>query len=171
MSKTPRTDAGDLLEAGSDAIISACGTYRYWLQRYWRHDLPALNFVMLNPSTADASADDPTIRRCIAFARSLGFGRMEVTNLFALRSTDPKGIRQHPAPIGDENDEQIVTSAKVCQLTICGWGTKGHYLGRDAEVLRLLRSAGVIPHALRRPKDGHPEHPLYLPGDLTPIGM
>jgi len=158
----------DLLEARGDAIISECGKYRYLLQRFWDSRLETLNFIMLNPSTADASVDDATIRRCLGFARDLGFGSLEVTNLFALRSTDPKALKGHADPIGPENDEHIVSSAKVCQMTICAWGTHGSYLNRASKVLGLLRSANITPRALGVTKDGAPRHPLYLKGDLRP---
>lgn len=164
----------DLLEvanARGDAIISDCGTYRYLLQRFWDARLETLNFIMLNPSTADASEDDPTIRRCIGFARTLGFGSLEVTNLFALRSTDPMALRTHRDPIGPDNDENILGSAKVCQMTICAWGNHGSHLNRANRVLDMLRKAGVKPHALKLSKRGEPCHPLYLPGNLQPVWM
>jgi hypothetical protein len=167
---TPPSE-GDLLDARGDAIISKCGTYRYLLQRFWDAHLESLNFVMLNPSTADASLDDPTIRRCLGFARTLGFGSLEVTNLFGLRSTDPKALRGHADPIGPENDEQIVSSATVCQLTICAWGAHGSYLNRANRVLDLLRKAGIAPHVLAVTKDGQPKHPLYLKADLQPVRL
>lgn len=158
-----------MLGARGDAIISDCGTYRYLLQRFWDVRLETLNFIMLNPSTADALKDDATIRRCMGFARDLGFGSLEVTNIFALRSTDPKALRKHADPVGPENDEQIVSSARVCHLTICAWGTHGTLQGRGAKVLRLLRAWGIKPHALAFAKSGIPKHPLYLPGDLRPM--
>ena len=158
----------DSAEKSGDAILSPSGTYRYLLQRFWNPRLETLNFIMLNPSTADASVDDPTIRRCLGFARDLGFGSIEVTNLFALRSTDPKAIRAHPCPIGPENDETIINSAKVCQMTVCAWGNHGDFMGRSKHVLGLLREAGITPHALRVSKTGAPGHPLYLPADLQP---
>lgn len=159
----------DLLTDSGDAIISECGTYRYLLQRFWDTRLETLNFIMLNPSTADATVNDATIRRCLGFARSLGFGSLEVTNLFAMRSTDPKALRQHIDPIGHENDEQIVSSSQVCQMTICAWGTHGSYQGRATKVLRMLRDAGIRPHALAFTKGGIPKHPLYLKADLEPV--
>lgn len=169
MSNSTDTNADDLLADGGDAIIS--GAYRYLLQRFWDARLETLNFVMLNPSTADAKLDDPTIRRCLGFARALGFGSLEVTNLFALRSTDPKALRCHIDPVGPENDEQIVSSARVCQMTVCAWGNHGAYLNRGSRVLDLLRKAGIKPHALRVGKTGAPAHPLYLPGDLQPAAI
>ena len=153
----------------SDAIISECGTYRYLLQRSWDVKLQAVCFIMLNPSTADAQVDDPTIRRCIGFAQRFGFGQLEVVNLFALRSTNPKKLLDHQDPIGPENNEQIVAAAHVCNLTICAWGGNGGYKGRDKAVLKLLRDNDIVPHALRVSKDKRPAHPLYLPYSLTPI--
>ena len=159
----------DGVDKSGDAILSACGTYRYLLQRFWDPRLETLNFVMLNPSTADATVNDPTIKRCLRFARDLGFGSIEVTNLFALRSTDPDAIPLHPRPIGPENDETIISSAKVCQMTICAWGNRGGYLGRSKHVLGLLREAGIKPHALKVSKTGAPWHPLYLKADAQPV--
>lgn len=154
-----------------DAIISACGKYRYLLQRSWNPYLQAVCFVMLNPSTADANVDDPTIRRCLGFAKTLGFGQLEVVNLFAWRATDPTELKRTDDPIGSENDEQLLSAAKVCNMTICAWGTNGTYRQRDKAVLKLLRENGVRPHSLRLSKHGHPAHPLYLPGNLQPMVM
>ena len=154
-----------------DAILSECGTYRYLLQRSWDVRRQGVCFVMLNPSTADATLDDPTIRRCLGFASDLGFGQLEVVNLFALRATDPRMLRQHPDPIGSENDALIVKSAHVCQMTICAWGNHGKYQARDKIVLRLLRDNGVSPYALKLTKGGYPAHPLYLPANIKPVVM
>lgn len=154
-----------------DAIISECGQYRYLLQRSWDVRQQAVCFIMLNPSTADASLDDPTIRRCLGFAKDLGFGQLEVVNLFGLRATDPKVMRSHADPIGPENDEQLIRSATICHQTICAWGAHGTHKDRGRAVLALLRRAGVQPHALRLTKAGHPAHPLYLPANLKPTVM
>ena len=154
-----------------DAILSECGTYRYLLQRSWDVRLQAVCFIMLNPSTADATQDDPTIRRCIGFAQRLGFGQLEVVNLFALRATQPAALKVHVDPIGPENDEQIIAAAKVCHMTICAWGSHGSLKARNGVVLKMLRSNNIQPHALRLSKHGHPSHPLYLPYELQPIQM
>lgn len=84
----------------SSAVISECGSYRYRLERVWEAEKDRVAFIMLNPSTADASKDDPTIRRCIGFAKAWGFGGLIVGNLFALRSTDPKALYGHKDPVG-----------------------------------------------------------------------
>lgn len=158
----------DLGGIGRDAIISECGKYRYLLQRSWDYRRQAVCFIMLNPSTADALKDDPTIRRCIGFARALGFGQLEVVNLFGWRATDPKELTLAIDPIGTENDTTLIASAKVCNMTICAWGVNGGYKQRDKTVIKLLRDNGIKPYALRLSKHGHPSHPLYLPASLQP---
>lgn len=161
----------NLPQWSGDAAISDCGTYRYLLQRNWDVRKQAVCFVMLNPSTADASQNDPTITRCMQRAITLGFGQMEVVNLFALRATDPRELRKHHAPIGPENDDVILGSAQVCEMVICAWGAHGTLFRRADRVLTMLRKAGVAPHALKLSKDGHPCHPLYLPYSLQPMPM
>lgn len=85
------------------AIISEDEKYRYQLSRCWDETKPRILFIMLNPSTADANIDDPTIRRVISFAKSWGYGGVYVGNLFAFRSTDPKGLKQIADPVGENN--------------------------------------------------------------------
>jgi hypothetical protein len=130
-----------------------------------------VNFLMLNPSTADAFALDPTNRRCVGFAQRWGFGGLVTTNLFAFRSTDPKGLRGATDPIGSDNDTAIVHAARSAELVIASWGNHGTYRGRGEQVSDMLHRAGVALHHLRRTRAGHPAHPLYLPGDLVPISM
>lgn len=155
-------------EDRSGAIISPCGTYRYHLWRRWDENLPTMCWVMLNPSTADASLDDPTIRRCIGFAKREGCGGISVRNVFALRATDPKELLSHPDPFGPENEAHLMSARQVSLLTILvlGWGAKinsprlrDYY--RRAEAMMVMQDAkcfGVT-------KDGDPRHPLYLKGD------
>lgn len=159
-----------LFETGTrkDAILSDCGRYRYRLTRAWGEGRP-VNFVMLNPSTADANVDDPTIRRCVGFARDWGHGGIVVTNLFAFRSTNPKMLASAADPIGAFNDLHIAAAAQEADLVVCAWGSHAYAGGRGREVLRKLRDMGAIPHALRLTAVGHPSHPLYLPADLKPI--
>lgn len=150
--------------ASSGAEFSPCNTYRYSLSRWWSSHPVAGRcclFVMLNPSTADATADDPTIRRCIGFARSWGFDGLEVVNIFALRSTDPRTLYAHPEPIGPRNDEVIAESACFAGRVVCAWGNHGRLLGRGAEVLASLVAAGIQPWCFRLTRAGQPEHPLY----------
>ncbi len=115
---------------------------------------------MLNPSTADAERDDPTIRRCAGFARSWGFGGMTVVNLFALRATDPARLRRARDPVGRDNDRHIAAAASA-GLVVVAWGVHGRLGERDRAVLALL--SGCRPGCLGTTRGGHPRHPLYLP--------
>lgn len=151
----------------SGAAFSPCRTYRYRLWRTWDATKPPLVFCMLNPSTADAEADDPTVSRCKERARRMGAGGLVVVNLFALRSTDPRALYRHVDPVGPDNDTAILDAAGQGDL-VCAWGNHGKLHGRAAKVLALLLAAGLPALALRVSKDGHPSHPLYLPYDLQP---
>ncbi len=148
------------------ADISECGCYRYLLTRTWDQEKPSCLFIMLNPSTADADVDDPTIRRCVGFARAWGCGELRVVNLYALRATDPSTLRLHDDPVGPLNDYVIAKEANRAERVICAWGVQG--LNRSIPVLRLLRGANAKPMVLRLTKLGHPAHPLYLPKSLEP---
>ncbi len=146
------------------AIISECRRYRYALWRRWAEGSQVL-FVMLNPSTANESIDDPTIRRCVGFAKSWGFGSLAVGNLFALRATDPSELTRNDDPVGPENDEHILGLMAQCDLVIAAWGCKGSYRKRN----RVVRDFWPNWHILDSTKDGHPKHPLYLPAALKPM--
>lgn len=156
------------LTIGSSALISNCGTYRYNLYRIWDYEKPLLNFIMLNPSTADGETDDPTIRKCIAWAKALGFGGLVVTNLFAYRSTDPKNLSHAVNPIGSDNDEILIRIAKKAGMVICAWGNSGKLFVRGIYVKRLLQREGIKLYALKISNEGYPCHPLYLSYDLKP---
>lgn len=152
------------------AIFSDCGRYRYWLTR---EELsrrgPIVAFVMLNPSTADADALDPTVRRCVGYAREWGASKLIVTNIFALRSTDPRALYTDPAPVGPENEGYIRRAATEAHVVVCAWGNHGA-LHRQGEIAyRWLTLAGAQPRALKVTQDGHPAHPLYLRADLPPV--
>lgn len=153
------------------AILSSCGKYRYRLTRELGFTGDgAICFVMLNPSTADAEKDDPTIRRCMGYARSFGAARLEVVNLFAYRSTDPGVLyaMSRDTAVGPENDEHILDVVRRSKLVICAWGNHGSQFGRAAEVLHLVSSVQT-PMALKvNAKSGQPAHPLYLKGDARP---
>lgn len=145
------------------ATFSADRQYRYRLSRVFSPG-QRVCFIMLNPSTADASVTDPTVERCLRFARSWGAGQVEVVNLFALRSTDPQGLYRHPDPVGPGNDEVIVAAARCATMVVAAWGVHGALHGRGDQVMTALRQANVRLMALGRTKDGHPRHPLYLAG-------
>lgn len=149
------------------AIISPCGTYRYELQRRRGIDYPergAAVFCMLNPSTADASIDDPTIRRCRGFADAWGCDGLIVVNLYALRATDPRELRRHSEPIGPENDFQLRSVARCLGDIVCAWGANADP-SRVRDVVAIFRDAGARLWCLGTTKDGHPRHPLYVRGD------
>lgn len=148
------------------ATISACGCYRYELIRDGLSsgdDWCA--FIMLNPSTADANQDDPTIRRCIGFARGWGFRGVRIYNLFALRSTDPKAILSHRDPVGPDNGAAIVNGVASCKRIVCAWGAfGGERVRREArKVCQLLEDCNMS--CLGFTADGSPRHPLYVRAD------
>lgn len=127
-------------------------------------------FVMLNPSTATDTVDDPTIKRCSRFAASWGFDRLMVVNLFSLRSTDPTLLACDLAAEGDpENLTTILQVARDAHRIVCAWGVYGALRGRAAHVVAELRRDGHQLHALKLTKDGQPGHPLYLRSDLQPV--
>lgn len=152
------------------ATISPCGVYRYDLLREWDPTRPRCLWVMLNPSTADAEVDDPTIRRCIGFSRDWGYGGVVVVNLFALRATNPAAIRAHIDPIGPEDDRYIewhATRPNVGQVVVA-WGAHGKINSRGLIVGDRLSAIGAAPQCLGTVRGGHPKHPLYVPAD-TPL--
>lgn len=150
------------------AIMSDCGQFRLHLHRMWGDAGKVLAFVMLNPSTADGYADDPTIRRCIGFGRALGFGGVVIVNLYAFRATDPLELRRAGWPRHPSEDRWITTA--VDQATFedgevcCAWGSMGGATARAAEVRALIRKGGARPMCLGTTAGGAPRHPLYLPG-------
>ena len=121
-----------------------------------------LNFIMLNPSTADTHTLDPTVTRCLNRAKTIGFNILVVTNLFALRATDPKQLYENKNPIGEENDATLLKIAKNSDMVIVGWGLHGKLLGRAKYVENLLIDNGIDLYALDITKAGFPKHPLYV---------
>lgn len=150
-----------------EAVFSPDRVHRYRLHRWWAPG-PSILFVMLNPSTADETIEDPTIRRCIGFAKEWGFGSLEIGNLFALRSTDPRALRAAPDPVGPENDEWLIRLAGAVDQVVVAWGAWGgvETSVRAAAVLPLL---GTEAMCLGLTAGGHPKHPLYVAGDTIPL--
>lgn len=147
-------------------VFSECRLFRYTLWRQW--DLTNSTYVMfigLNPSTADEKLDDPTIRRCIQYAKDWGFGALCMTNLFAYRATEPIKMKSYPNPVGPENDRWLVACAREAGVVVAAWGNNGQFLGRNEEVMNLLDHL----HCLRITKERQPEHPLYLPKNAVPV--
>jgi hypothetical protein len=167
--------------------------YRYTLWRdWWRDDLPRplcrdcadstvlgvcdhdgsrcdpsdyVQFIGLNPSTADEVKDDNTIRCCRNYAKRWGYGAICMTNLFAFRATDPRDMKKAKEPIGPDNDEWLLKISGEAALVVAVWGTHGSHLGRAAQVLKCIPSL----HVLSKNADGSPHHPLYLSADLKPL--
>jgi len=148
------------------AIFSPDRRFRYALWRRWKFldHLHQVMFVCLNPSTADETNDDPTIRRCIKFAISWGFGSMCMTNLFAFRATDPAMMMSAIDPVGPDNDWHLQSCAKESSLIVAAWGNDGSYRRRDEQVRALLPAL----QCFGKNKTGQPKHPLYLRGDSYP---
>lgn len=146
----------------SSSQFDSARTYRYLLTRQWGEDEQNfINFILLNPSTADETKDDPTMRRCINFAKQWGYDGMYVTNLFAYRSTDPKKLKQVKDPIGPENDDYIKKYANRAQRVVVAWGNHGELYGRGKDVIEMLSGIeGVC--CLGKTKKGEPRHPLYV---------
>lgn len=150
------------------ADYSTCGLYRYSLWRSWDDNAGTILWIMLNPSRADhLGNNDPTIERCERRSVAWGFGRMEVVNLFALRSPYPKALREAGDPVGPLNDIGIVDGAGRASLILCAWGAHGGLKGRADEVRGLL--AGRSLHCLGMTQSGEPAHPLYLSYGRRPI--
>lgn len=158
------------------AIISECGLYRYELER----DLPRpagagallrpCTFIMLNPSTADAELDDPTIRRCKSFAVSFECDRLVVVNLFAFRATKPVDLYKAADPVGPDNDRHIGNAMQDARVgsgpIVCAWGAN-ETRARDFQIKRMAESHGLQLYCLDRTKGGAPKHPLYIAGGAT----
>lgn len=161
------------LDAG--ARFSPDRIYRYSLWREWDSQKPHAAFCMLNPSTADEATEDPTIRKCLYFARTWGFGSLEVVNLFAFRATDPQEMKAASEPIGLANDAAILSAYHHSSRFVVAWGNDGAIGNRGATVLAQIGGETVW-HLGRNlgtcgPGTGHPKHPLYLKNatDPTPI--
>lgn len=147
-----------------DAVISDCGKYRYRLYREWAQTekMPVL-WVMLNPSTADASIDDPTIRRCIAFSKAWGYGALWVGNLYGYRSTDPSVLSKISASEarGPDNWKHIEAMATQSAIVVCAWGAPG-----GNKIPAEVWCPGGM-WCLGTTKHGAPKHPLYVKGDTA----
>lgn len=137
------------------------GEFRYSLYRGWDTRLPTVCWVMLNPSTANETEDDHTIRKCVAFSEIYGFGQMVVVNLFAFRTKSPGVLKRHGYPVGPENDRHIRMASVSSQMVIAAWGAHGRGLQRARDVVGLLSSCKSI-KALKILHGGVPGHPLML---------
>ncbi|WP_162343230.1 DUF1643 domain-containing protein [Cyclobacterium salsum] len=155
------------------AKISSCEKYRYTLTRIWETGKPLVLFVMLNPSTADATKDDRTITRCIGFSKSWGYGGLHVCNLFAFRATKPKDLLICDNPFGDENIDHIRQLIDKVDKVICAWGNRKllKKLLNGQKGTDLISFAKGKLYAIDLGKNGTPKHPLYLKSDLLPVRL
>lgn len=158
------------------AIFSDDRRYRYTLRILWDDSKPLVQFIGLNPSTADEVKDDNTVRRCKRFAQRWRYGGMIMTNIFAFRSTNPRPMKSHPNPIGEtgtfsfgrkhftnRNDYYLARTRSEVSDCVAAWGNHGLHLNRSAAVLKFLRSLKCF----RITKAGQPEHPLYMPYSIS----
>lgn len=165
--------SGCLLKMSDDTLpivhksaeLSYCRNYRYALWRTWDNSKPRVMFIGLNPSTADETQDDPTLRRCMNYAQAWGFGGVSTANLFAYRATEPTDMKKAKCPIGDQNDKWLKQLVTESNLVIAAWGNDGSFLNRSAQVRQFLPEL----HCLKVNKSGEPAHPLYQKADLSPM--
>jgi hypothetical protein len=154
----------------SGAVFSSSNQHRYSLWRVWNALKPIVCYVLLNPSTATHEIPDPTVMRCVERAKQLGFGGIEIVNLFALRTSTPAVLYRHPDPVGVDNNEWIAKATSKASMIICGWGAHGDLFNRGIGVQRLLQNRYPSKvHYLKMNRNGTPAHPLYLPYDLEPV--
>lgn len=123
--------------------------------------------IGLNPSTADEVEDDPTLIRCINFAKSWGYGGVCMTNLFAYRATDPNDMKAAADPVGASNNRWLTRLAKEAGIVVAAWGNDGNYLNRASQIKNKIPDL----YCLKMNKSGEPAHPLYLRAELKPVLM
>lgn len=153
------------------AVISNCGQFRYRLERQVSLYGETAAVIMVNPSTADAANDDPTIRRIIGFAKSFGWSRVIVGNLFAYRTPNVRQLAHIPDPVGPDNAEHLARILMEAHHTVVAWGpTSKLPRALRQEWRRLQALANSLDRellCLGTAADGHPRHPLMLPKDAT----
>lgn len=157
------------IEMIKGAQFSSCRKYRYALWRTWQEGDGHVMFIGLNPSTADETEDDPTIRRCIGFAKDWDFGGIYMLNLFAFRATNPKNLKKADDPVGPENNSFLTMYHEPAGLNIACWGTHGGFMKRDQAVIGLLGRENLS--CLGITAGGQPKHPLYLKRDTKIIRL
>lgn len=148
----------------SGAKLSKCRKYRYALWRIWDESKPTVMIIGLNPSTANETEDDPTLRRCINFSKSWGYGGVYMANLFAYRAMDPVVMKAAKNPIGNENDKWLKKLADQAHIVVAAWGNDGCFLNRSKNVRIMFPDL----YCIKNNKSGEPAHPLYLKANLKP---
>lgn len=142
-----------------EAKFSEDRKFRYWLKRQWDNNKPSINFICLNPSKANEEDDDPTVTKCIRQAEMLGFGSIEMTNLFAFVDTNRDTFYDVSDPVGKDNDSYILKTAKKCDKVIIAWGNEGVYKNRAEIVLKMLRKLDKKIYCLLITQENQPRHP------------
>ena len=150
--------------------FSKCRQFRYTLTRVFENGKGTCSFIGLNPSTADEYQNDPTVSRCMNRAQQMGFKTFIMLNAYGYRATDPKDMKAHPSPVGEENDYWILESCKKSDKIICCWGNHASHLNRSDEIRELLKDFNLF--RLGDPTaSGEPRHPLYLPKQIEVQAM
>lgn len=162
------------LKRPGTALISSCTKYRYLLTRTWNpNTVTTINFLMCNPSTADANKLDPTVRKCVEWGVLWGYDQLIVTNIFAFRSPYVKTMFEQEDPVGPENNKYIRETFAKCKdyKVVAAWGAKSNpvFKERHNQVLNIASDMGIKLHCLKLTKDGYPSHPLYLSKSTEPI--
>ena len=151
------------------AIFSRDRKYRYVLWREWDSSKGTCVFIGLNPSTADEKIDDPTLRRCVNFAKSWGNGKYVMVNLFAYRATNPQDLIKQAKPLGYKNNHYIKQQCYDADMVVAAWGNQGGLLKRNETVLKLLKDIPL--KCFKLTSKGQPAHPLYQPKDIVLVDM
>lgn len=154
---------------GYPAAFSPGRVHRYTCWRVWGDPSRYAQFLCLNPSVADETNDDPTVRRCIRYARDWGYGAFCMTNLFGYRATDPRDMKAAADPVGPDNTEWIMRISSDAGIVVAAWGAHGSFRGRAADIRDWFAMAGRPLHYLGLTAAGEPRHPLYLRAELRPI--
>ena len=144
------------------AELSRNRLFRYRLWRRWG-DGPCMTFIGLNPSTADASCDDQTIRKCIGFALRNSCEAIEMLNLFAFRARHPADLKSAVDPIGPKNDAVLRQHSQQARFVVACWGIDGRFEQRDATVITMLQDNGIVVKCLGTTQRGLPRHPVMCP--------
>jgi len=146
------------------ATFSKDKKYRYALWRIWDKSKPYAMFICLNPSTADEVKNDPTVTRCINYAKNWDYGSLYMTNLFAFRATNYREMKTAKEPIGEKNDYWLQKIANNAGIIIAAWGNHGFFMDRNKVIKKLIPKL----YCLKQNKTGQPVHPLYQKKDLKP---
>ncbi len=150
----------------TDAVLSDCGSYRFFLERSWDNDLPKLPICMLNPSTGDAEKDDQTIRRLINFAKRWGYGGLAIVNLYPLRSPKPSEMWASKERSHDDNHQWLDTIIVIAENNgnklLIAWGNDGAWEGKADQFIRQVKERSKTVELVTLGKTGHgnPRHPM-----------